>query len=190
MIEAAEELDVPRLGFGDRELRERGIRVDERLVRDARVLVAPEPRAAREIQEQIRVGAILPHVARAAAGIGAVVVHERPAIAEAERLERLADVVGSVARIRGARVLDRIVDALARVLDVEDLVPERAKTEQIHQRAPGDAAERVPGDDASEKNPHDVIAWLPRSAHPRFPDRPATCRPRAARTSADRAGSS
>src|SRR2546426_5245772 len=154
MIEAAEELDVPWLGFGDRELRERGIGVDERPARDARVLVAPEPRAAREIQEQIRVGAILPHVARAAAVIGAVVVHERPAITEAERLERMTNVVGSVARIRGARVLDRIVDALARVLDVEDLVAERAKTEQIHQRAPGDAAERVPGDDPREQNSH------------------------------------
>src|SRR5438876_12063492 len=154
MIEAPEELDVPRLGFGDRELRERGIRVDERLARDARVLVAPEPRAAREIQEEIRVGAILPHVARAAAVIGAVVVHERPAIAETERLERLADVVGSVTRIRGARVLDRIVDALARVLDVEDLVPERTKAKQIHQRAPGDAAEWIARDDPCKQDPH------------------------------------
>src|SRR5947209_4670764 len=130
MIEAPEELDVPRLGFGDRELRERGIGVDERLARDARVLVAPEPRAAREIQEQIRVGAIPPYVARATAMIGAVVVHERPPIAEAERLERMANVVGSVTRIRGARVLDRIVDAFARVLDVEDFVSQFRKTHQ------------------------------------------------------------
>ncbi len=57
--------------------------------------------------------------------------------------------------IERPRILFRIVDALPGVLDVEDLVPERTQPEQIHQRAPGHAAERIATDDAGEEDPHD-----------------------------------
>ena len=86
--------------------------------------------------------------------MGAVVVDEAPAIAEAERLERLVDVAGAVGRVGRQGVLHRIVDALAGVLDVADVVPERAQAEQVHQRAPGDAAVGVAGDDAREHDLH------------------------------------
>ena len=38
-------------------------------------------------------------------------------------------------------------------------MPERAQAEQIHQRAPGDAAERIARDDAREEDLH-VTAWM------------------------------
>src|SRR5205823_6548703 len=90
-VEALEELDVPGLALGDRELREAGVRIDERLARDGAVLVAPEPRPAREVQEQVRVGAPATDLVLAAAVVAAVVVHEAPAVAEAEGLERAVD---------------------------------------------------------------------------------------------------
>src|SRR5207248_3075937 len=94
------------------------------------------------------------HLLGAAAVIRAVVVHERPAIAEPERLERSMNVGRAVCGIDRARVLYRIVDALAGVLDVEDVVAERAQPQEIHQRAPGDAAERIARDDAREQDFH------------------------------------
>jgi hypothetical protein len=51
VIEPLEKLDVPRLRLRDGQLRERGIRVDENLARDARVLVAPEPGSAQKIEK-------------------------------------------------------------------------------------------------------------------------------------------
>ena len=57
MIEALEELHVPRLGLGDGELGERRIGIDEHASRDTRVLVAPEPGAARQVDVQVSVGA-------------------------------------------------------------------------------------------------------------------------------------
>ena len=154
VIEPLKKRDVPRLGLGDGELRERRIRVDEDFVRDSRVLVAPEPRAAGKIDEQVGVRRVAADVVGAAAVIAAVVVHERPAIAKPERRERGVDVGSPVARIGGARVLHRVVHALAGVLDVKDLVSERPKAEEIHQRTPGDAAERVARDDAREEDSH------------------------------------
>src|SRR5581483_3571156 len=97
------------------------------------------------------------------------------------------------------RVLHRIVHALAGVFDVEHLVPERAQPEQVHQRTPRHAAERISGDDAREEYSHlwpaaprppappvppaRFTASPPRSARPWFQVRRATCRPTAARTS-------
>ncbi len=49
---------------------------------------------------------------------------------------------------------DRVVDALAGVFHVEDLVAERAQAQQVHQRAPGHAAERIARDDAGDENLH------------------------------------
>src|SRR5439155_4860267 len=141
-------------GLRDGELRERGIRVDERLARDSRVLVTPEPRSARQVEEEIGSRAVAAHVVCASTVIGAVVVHEGPPIAEAERLERAMDIGGAVARIGRARVLDWIVYALAGVLDVEDLVPEGLQAEQVHQRAPRDAAEWVARDDPGQQDAH------------------------------------
>src|SRR2546426_5285165 len=153
-IEPLEELHVPRLRLGDGELRERRIGVDEDLVRNARVLVAPEPGSAREIDEEIRVRRVLPDLVGGSAMIAAVVVHERPAVAEPERLERVMNIGRSGDGIRRTRVLHRVVDALAGVLDVEDLMAEGAQAEQVHQRAPGDAAKWIAGDDAGEEDPH------------------------------------
>ena len=48
---------------------------------------------------------------------------------EAEGLERRVNVRRAGARIRGAGVLDRVVHTLAGVLDIEDLVAERAQPE-------------------------------------------------------------
>ena len=122
--------------------------------------------------------------------IRAVVVHEAPAVAEAERRERVVDVGGAVGRILGAGVLHRVVDALAGVFDVEHLVAEVAEAEQVHQRAPGDAAERVAGDDAGEQDLHaSGPPTTTGSARPPTPARRASGRPRAARTCAGRARS-
>jgi hypothetical protein len=155
VIEAAEELDVPRLGLRDGQLRERRVGVDEHLSWNPRVFVAPEPRSARQIDEQIGVGGVAPHIIRCAAVIRAVVVHERPALAKPERRKRVVDVRRAVAGIGRAGIFDRVVHALARVLDVEDFVPERAQAKQVHQGAPRDAAERIPGNDAREEDTHD-----------------------------------
>ena len=62
----------------------------------------------------------------------------------------VVDVGRAVNRIGRPRVQDRIVDAFAGVLDVENLVAEGAQAEQVHQRTPGDAAERISGDDGAE----------------------------------------
>src|SRR4029079_623399 len=92
VIEAAEELDVPGLGLCDGQLRERRVGGDKHLSWDPRVFVAPEPRSARQIDEQIRVGGGAPYIVRGAAVIRSVVVHERPALAKPERRERIVDV--------------------------------------------------------------------------------------------------
>src|SRR4029077_21043919 len=105
VVELLEELHVPGLGLGDGELRERWIRIDESLPRDPRVFIAPEPGAAGEIDEEIRAGRVLPHIVDAPAVIAPVVVDERPAIAEAVRLERAVNVRRAVAGIGRARVL-------------------------------------------------------------------------------------
>ena len=160
VIEALEKGDVPRLRLGDGELREGRIRIDEHFVRNARVLVAPEPRAAGQVDEEVGVRGVAPHLRRAPPVIRAVVVHEGPAVAEPEGCERVVDISGPVGRIRGARVLDRVIYALAGVLDVEDLVPEGPQTEEVHQRAPRDPAERVAGDDAREEDFHRRAAWM------------------------------
>ena len=88
------------------------------------VLVAPEPRPAGQVDEQLGVGAERPHGLARDAVILAVEVDEAPAVAEAERLEGIVDVAGAVGRVLRSRVLLRIVDALAGVLDVEHLVAE------------------------------------------------------------------
>ena len=85
-----------------------------------------------------------------------------------------------------ARVLLRVVDALAGVLDVEDLVAERAQPEQVHQRAPGHAAERISGDDAGEEDLHTRV---PSSARRPIRARRAIGRRTGGRTSADTARS-
>ncbi len=86
--------------------------------------------------------------------ITAVVIHERPSITESERIERGVNVGRAKRRVGGNRVQDRVVDALAGVLDVEDLVSQGAKPEQIHQGAPRNTAERIPRDDAGEQDAH------------------------------------
>src|SRR5207248_648623 len=96
------------------------------------------------------------HPLGASSVIGAVVVHERPPIAKADRGQGRIDVRRPVARIDGTRVLYGVVHTFTGVLDVEDFVPESPETEQVHQRTPGDAAEGVPGDDAGEKDSHGV----------------------------------
>src|SRR5262249_27699465 len=121
-IEPPEELNVPRLRLGDGKLCESRIRIDKNFVWNARVLVAPEPRSAREGNEHAGVAGIGADILGRPAMVAAVVVDERPAVAEAVRLERAVDVGGAVRRIGGARVLHRIVDALAGVLDIEDLM--------------------------------------------------------------------
>ncbi len=185
--EAAEEVHVPRVALGQGQLGEDRVRVDEHPPRDARVLVAPEPRAARKVDEQIGVGAEALHGLAGRAVIGAVEVDEAPAVAEAEGLERVVDVARAVARILGPRVQHRVVDDLAGVLDVEDLVAERAQAEQVHQRAPGDPAEGIARDDAGDEDLH----WAPVLRSPAALRRPsrarrATGRPTAARTCARR----
>ena len=101
-VEAAEEVDVPRLALRDRELREHRIRVDEHASRDARVFVAPEPGAAGQVDEEIGVGAERAHGLARRAVIAAVVVDEAPAVAEAERRERVVDVARAVRRDRAS----------------------------------------------------------------------------------------
>ncbi len=152
-IEPPEELHVPGLRFGDGELRERRIGVDEDLARDRRVLVAPEPRTAGEVDEEIRTPRVASDLVSRAPVIAAVVVDEAPAVTEPVRRERAVDVVGAVARIDRARVLNGVVDAFAGIFDVEDLVAERAQTEQVHQRAPSHAAEGISRNDAGEEDP-------------------------------------
>ena len=154
MIELLKKLHVPRLGLRDCQLRERGVGIDERLSRNPRVLVAPEPRSAGEIQKQIRVGAERADVVRAFAVVGSVVVDERPSITEAEWFKRAVNVGSPVRGISRARVLDRVVHAFACVFDVEHVVAERAQAEQIHQRAPGDAAKWVAGNDPCKEDLH------------------------------------
>ncbi len=78
-VEAAEEVHVPRIALGQRELREDRVGVDEHAARNARVLVAPEPRAAREVDEQVGVGAEGLHGLARRAVVGAVEVDEAPA---------------------------------------------------------------------------------------------------------------
>ena len=90
--------------------------------------------------------------------VGAVIVDERPSIAEPELIERLVDVRGPVRGIGRPSVLHRIVDALAGVFNVEDLVAERAQAEQVHQRAPRHPAERITGDDARNEDLHSLAA--------------------------------
>src|SRR5205814_905760 len=79
-----------------------------------------------------------------------------------ERLERRVNVTSAVRRIERACVLDRIVDALASVLDVKHLVPQVPKPEEIHQRAPRDAAKGIARDDAGEEDSQGRIGWMGR----------------------------
>ena len=153
-IEGPEKVDVPRLGFRNRELSECRVRIDEHFARNPGVLVAPEPRSARQIDEEIGASRVAFHLVGASTVIGAVVIHEAPAITETVRLERIVDVGRAVRRIRRACVEHRIVHTLARIFDVEHLVAERAQPQEIHQRTPGDAAERIAGDDACEQDSH------------------------------------
>ena len=74
------------------------------------------------------------------------------------RFERRVDVGGPVGRVGRARVQDRVVDTLAGVFDVEDLVSERPQSEQIHQRAPGHTPKGIPGDDARKQDLHRCFA--------------------------------
>src|SRR5262249_54750101 len=136
-------------------------RIDECLPRDPRVFIAPEPGATGEIEEEIRAGRVPLHIVDAPAVIAPVVVDERPAIAEAVRLERVVNVCRAVGGIGRAGVLHGVVDALAGVLDVENLVTKCAQPEQVHQRTPGYAAEWIAGDDAREQNPHRTVRRSP-----------------------------
>ena len=83
--EASKEVDVPGVPFGDRQLREDRIRIDEDPVGNGGVLVAPEPGTAREVHKQVGVGTPPPHIFSGRSVVGAVVVHETPSVAQAER---------------------------------------------------------------------------------------------------------
>jgi hypothetical protein len=84
-----------------------------------------------------------------------VVIDERPVAIEPERRQRLPDVSGAVSGVGGAGVLNGVVDTFAGVLDIEDPMAKLAQAEQIHQRAPGDAAKRVARHDTGEQDVHD-----------------------------------
>jgi hypothetical protein len=61
-----------------------------------------------EVQKQVGVRAKQPHVVPAAAVIGAVVVDERPAVAETKRLERAVNIGRPVGGIERPGVLHRV----------------------------------------------------------------------------------
>src|SRR4030095_12650697 len=82
-IEELKELDVPRDALRDRELSKRRVRVDEHLVRDASVLVAPEPRAAGQVDEQVGARRVFADRSGGGAVVAAVGIYERPRVAEA-----------------------------------------------------------------------------------------------------------
>src|SRR5205823_13132014 len=111
-------------------------------------------RSAGKIDEQVGLGGVAADLVGAAAVIAAVVVHERPAIAKAERLQGGMNIGSPVARVGRAGILHRVVHAFAGVLDVKDFMPEGPEAEEIHQRTPGHAAEWVAGDDAGEQDLH------------------------------------
>ena len=154
VIELPEEVDVPGDALRDGELREHRVRVDEDPLRDRPVLVTPEPAAARQVDVQIRVAAVVPQPVPRPAVVRLVVVDEAPAVAQPMRRQGIVDVARAVGGVLGDGVGVRVVDALAGVLEIADLVAEVAQPEQVHQRAPGDAAERIAPDDAGEEDSH------------------------------------
>src|SRR4029079_15693851 len=102
-------------GFRDGELREGRVGVYEDFMWNARVLVAPEPRSAGQVDEELGVGGEAPHLIGGPAVIAAVLVDERPAVAESMRRERVVDIASPIARVGGARVLNRARHAPAGV---------------------------------------------------------------------------
>src|SRR4029453_11829076 len=92
------------------------------------------------------------------------------------RPELRIDVAQPVGGVECPGVLLRVVDALAGVLEIEDLVAERAQAEQIHQRAPGDATQRVARDDAGKKDSHNASCVSSSIVNGSSSERPTTSR--------------
>ena len=98
--------------------------------------------------------------------IGAVIVDEAPVIAKVEGLEGTVQVTGAIGRVRRHHIGVGIVDTLPRIFEIAHLMPKGSKPQQIHQRAPGHATERVSSHDARKQNLHSRIRTSTRISTP------------------------
>ena len=89
--------------------------------------------------------------------IGAVIVDEAPVITKIEGRKGAVKVPGTVGRVWRHHVGVGIVDTLSRIFQIADFMSKSSKSEQIHERTPGYAAERVSSHDAREQNLHSRI---------------------------------
>ena len=125
--------------------------------------------AARQVDVEVGVAAVLPQPVARPAVVSLVVVDEAPAIPQPVRREGVVDVPRAVGGILRDGVGVRVVDALAGVFQITDLVAEVAQPEQVHQRTPGNAAERIAPDDAGEEDSHERVRQVAAAPGARTP---------------------
>ena len=137
-------------------LAEHRVAVDEHLVLHAKVVVL-EPAGAGDVDEEIRV---LDQVARGRftraveLAVGAIAIY--PTIAETELGHHCAEVADVVGAIVADGLLHRVVRPRAGILEVPDIVAQRAKAEEVLDVIPRHAAEGILAEKSGDDDSHDL----------------------------------